>query len=304
VARLRPDVLHTVDLKPAIIGSLALIGRDTVAVHSINGFGFLFLSTSPFARMAQALGLAALRLSAARNRAVVVVQNADDARLAHTRITSSSDRVAIIRGSGLDPAQYPVAPLPPVPPTRFLVLARLLRMKGIDTAVAAQAELKRRGVASELWVAGGPDPGNPSSIPQAEVDALAATPGVRFLGHVADVRPLLAQCHAVVHPALGGEGLPRALLEAAASGRVMVASAIPGNTEIVVDRRTGLLVPPGDAVALAEAMQRIAQQPDEARGWTVAARDKFVREFAADVVFGQHLALYRGLSGDLASLDS
>ncbi|MDX2223545.1 MAG: glycosyltransferase family 4 protein [Rhodospirillaceae bacterium] len=304
MAGVRPDVLHTVDLKPAIIGSLALVGRPAIAVHSINGFGFLFLSRSPLARVAQNLSLMTLRLSAAKNRGVIVVQNAEDARLARARITAADGRVAVIRGSGLDPAQYPIQPLPPAPPVRFLVMARLLRMKGIGEAVAAQADLVRRGVASELWVAGSPDPGNPSSITQAEIDAWAALPGVRFLGHVPDVRLVLAQCHAVVHPALGGEGLPRALLEAAASGRTMIATAIPGNTEIVVDRQTGLLVPPGDTAALATAMQSVVQQPDEARRWATAARQIFVRDFAAEVVFEHHLRLYRGLVRGSAGLDS
>jgi glycosyltransferase involved in cell wall biosynthesis len=208
----------------------------------------------------------------------------------------AQSRLRLIRGSGVDPAQFSVKSLPNKAIFRVLILSRLLYMKGIQVAVEAHEILKRRGMASELAICGAPDPGNPSSIPQATLDRWATLPGVVLLGHVKDIAPVLADCHIVLQPALGGEGLPKSLLEAGACGRGMIASDIPGNTEIVIDGETGLLVPPNDATALADAMQRAMASPADCARWGLAAREKVTREFASPLIRAQHAALYRDLA--------
>ena len=114
-----------------------------------------------------------------------------------------------------------------------------------------------------------------------------------FTGYVTDVRPLIAQSHVILHPALGGEGLPKALLEAAASAKAMIASDIRGSREIVRPNETGLLVPPGNAAALADAMRWIIDHPSERALWAETARAKVIAEFALTIVLNQHSELYR-----------
>ncbi|MEQ9448577.1 MAG: glycosyltransferase, partial [Rhodospirillaceae bacterium] len=122
-------------------------------------------------------------------------------------------------------------------------------------------------------------------------------PGVVFQGHVEDVRPCLESAHALLHPALGGEGLPKAVLEAGACGKAIIASDIGGNRELVVHKSTGILVRPGTPDELATAMQWLMTHPAERRAYGEAARSKVVSEFTMERILEQHVRLYREMMG-------
>jgi glycosyltransferase involved in cell wall biosynthesis len=291
----KPDVVHNISLKPSIIGSLAAFGSKINVVNSINGFGYVFYSQSPLARLVQYGCKLILRLTVKWNNARIVLQNRDDKILVREKMAISSEQVWLIRGSGIDASAFQPEPEPPSPPFKFLILARLLHMKGIQVAIAAIEILIQRGVQAQLIVCGSVDPGNPSSIPESVLQTWSNLPGVTFMGHVGDVKPMITSSHVVVLPALGGEGLPRALLEAAALARPMIATDIAGNREIVLPGETGLLVPPNDPEALARAMEWIATHPEDREQWGRAARRKVVAEFTSEFVREQHVQLYRVL---------
>lgn len=298
--RVQPDLLHNIDLKPSIVGSMASFGHKTRVINSINGLGFVFFDTTLVAQLVRGVCGFVLRMTASAKGARAVVQNQDDAAFMRNRLGIGHARISIIRGSGVDPDAFVVQKALPPGRFRFLIISRLLYMKGIQVAVAALGILRQRGVDAELVVAGAPDPGNPSSIGDDDIRKWAAQPGVTFTGQVKDVRGLLGQAHVVLQPSLSGEGLPRALLEAAASGKAMIGSDIPGIREIIVDRDTGLLVPPDDPAALADAMQDAVSHPDRCLAWGVRARAKLEAEFTGTLIQSQHLALYRDI-GALAS---
>ena len=289
----RPDVLHNIALKPVIIGSLAALGADIKIVNSINGFGFVFHDQSMFARIVQRLCGVVMRLALRANGACIVLQNKEDRIFAQRHLGLPEDRLRLIAGSGVDTNHFTPQPEPTQGPFKFLVIARLLYIKGIEVAVAAHAILRARGLSQELVICGEHDTGNPSSIPADVIAQWFNMPGITFTGHVEDVRPLISGSYVLVHPALGGEGLPKALLEAAASGRGMIASDIGGNREIVVSDKTGLLVRPSDPEALADAMQWAMSHPAERARWAQAARAKVIAEFALTLILEQHSALYR-----------
>jgi glycosyltransferase involved in cell wall biosynthesis len=291
-----PDVVHAIDLKPAIVAVLASLGLRLRLIVSINGLGFAFVDASPVSRAIQFLCGLVLR-AGARRRALILVQNPDDAAVLRDRLGVPDGAIRVIRGSGVDPAAFLPAPETPSPPVKFLIMSRLLSIKGIQVAVAALDHVRAAGVEAELVIAGAPDAGNPSAVSDAELAAWRVKPGVRLLGHVADIRPLLAECHVVVQPSLGGEGLPRALLEAAAAGRPMIATDVPGNREIVRGGVTGLLVPPGDPAALAVAMKRAASEPVSRGDWGRNARRLLEDEFSLMQIVSEHRALYRGSVG-------
>ena len=296
---LSPDVLHAIDLRPGIFGALAVARLKLPVLVSINGLGFVFFARTLSARLIQGVCGAILRWAVRAHNGLILVQNQDDAGVVQGRMGIDPAHVRLIRGSGVDPAAFNPQPIGEGHRFRFLILSRLLYMKGIQVAVEAHEILRQRGVETTLVIGGAADPGNPSSIPQATLDRWATLPGVELRGHVKDVRSVLAESDVVLHPALGGEGLPKALLEAAAAGRAMIATDVPGNREIVIPGETGLLVPPGDAVALADAMQNAITARDERLRWGVAARAKVMREFSAGLIREQHRALYHEVAAKL-----
>lgn len=293
IAQAKPDVVHNISLKPAIIGSIAVLGHKTKVINSINGFGYVFFAQSALAKAVQVGCGMILRLATKQNAARIVLQNRDDASYARESMGIDGEYVRLIRGSGIDAQHFNPQPELKGSPIRFLILARLLNMKGIAVAIAAFDLLRERDVEAELVICGSPDPGNPSSISESLIEGWSSKPHVTFKGQLDDVRPVIESCHVVMLPALGGEGLPRALLEGAAMGRPLLATDIGGNREIVVPWETGMLVKPDDPDALAGAIAHMAKHPDDRARWGKAAREKVLGEFSSELIRTQHVALYR-----------
>jgi glycosyltransferase involved in cell wall biosynthesis len=177
----------------------------------------------------------------------------------------------------------------------------MLRGKGVLDAVAAIRRLRVDGLAVELVLAGTPDPDSRDSLTEQELSALVEEPGIEWLGRVEDVRSVWARAAIAVLPSTYGEGLPRALLEAAASGRPIVTTDTPGCREVVRHAENGLLVPPHDIAALAEAIAALAADPARRQAMGRAGRALVEREFAEPAIVAQTLALYDELLRETTS---
>ena len=152
----------------------------------------------------------------------------------------------------------PLTPLPEPDGPRTVVFAgRLLDVKGVQTLVRAHEILTGRGVAVRTLIAGQPDASNPSSIPAHVLARWRQQPNLVLLGHVDDIRSLWAQAHIATLPSRGGEGVPLSLLEAAACGRPLIATDVPGCREIARQGVNALLVPVNDPEALANAIEAL-----------------------------------------------
>jgi glycosyltransferase involved in cell wall biosynthesis len=171
----------------------------------------------------------------------------------------------------------------------------MVRFKGIADLVAASEQLQSRGVAHRLLLAGTPDTTNPAVISEAELAEWDRQPQIEWRGHVADVRSLWAEAHVAALASHGGEGLPKTLLEAAACGRPVVATDVPGTREVVQHDRTGLLVPPRRPDLLAAALERLVLDAEERRRFGAAGRALVERELSLRSVAEHTLSLYRRL---------
>lgn len=292
--RERPDLVHHVALKPVIHGSVAatLVGVPHV-VNALTGLGALFIGSNARTRALGGAARALLKPLLNRRGSRVILQNEDDRRLLETRGLLGHDRVSLIRGSGVDTARFRPAPEPAGPPVAVLV-ARMLRDKGVEEFVAAARILQQRGVDVRLQLAGPADPDNPATLDESRLRGWQNEGVVDWLGLVDDMPALWGQTHIAVLPSYR-EGLPKALLEAASCGRAMVATDVPGCREIVRHEETGLLVPAKDAAALADAIQRLANDGTLRRRLGANAREVVEREFAEEIVVRETLALYREL---------
>ena len=237
---LAPDLVHHVALQATILGSLAALGLPVARVNAITGLGYSFISDSARARAVRVVIGTLLRLLVDRPRSVALVQNPDDRDLL-LRLGIAAERIVLIPGSGVDIDRLQPTPEPAGPITLGFV-GRLLDDKGIRVLVAAHRQLRAKGLDLALLIAGTPDPANPASVPQAEVEAWGREPGITWLGHVDDIATVWARAHIAVLPSRR-EGLPKSLLEAAACGRPMIATDVPGCREVAIADETGLLVP-------------------------------------------------------------
>jgi glycosyltransferase involved in cell wall biosynthesis len=172
------------------------------------------------------------------------------------------------------------------------LVSRMLRDKGVLDAAAAIRRLRSRGLAVELVLAGPTDPDNTGSLSAASLSALAAEPGITWLGAVADVRSVWRRAAIAVLPSTYGEGVPKALLEAAACARPIVASDVPGCREAVRPGESGVLVPPRDVGALADAIAMLVADPARREAMGQAGRELIASRFADEIVARETLALY------------
>lgn len=290
-----PDLVHHVALKPALLGSLAarLAGIKRV-VNAVAGLGFVFSSQSLKACLLRPVMTLALRILLDGNNYRTIVQNDDDGRVLTSRGIVRPDHLAVIRGAGVDLERFRPAPEPDGP-VRFVMVSRMIAEKGVRELVAAARLLKARGTALRITLAGTPDAENPSAISRAELSGWVREGIVEYLGHVGDVAGLWANSHVAVLPSYYGEGVPLALIEAAAAGRPMIAADRPGLRDIVRDGETGLLVPPRDAAALARAIERLAGDRALRARLGAGARQLVENDFGSKAIEDQTKAVYRKL---------
>jgi len=300
---LRPDVVHHFTIKPVIYGSIAarLVGVAGI-VNSITGLGYVFIHEeerrSPLRGIAQALYRQALDADNVR----VIFQNPVDRSTFLKRGLVREASTSLIRGSGVDIHRFSPRPEAEGDPLAVYV-GRMLWDKGVEELVEAGRQLKVRGVAGKIVLVGEPDAGNPASIPEESLRAWEAEGAVEWWGRREDMPDVYAAGHVIVLPSYS-EGLPRTLIEAAACGKPMIATDIPGCREVVTGGVHGLLVPVGDATALADAVERLFEDANLRRAMGAAARQKAIDEFADTLVAEKTLMVYQTLVAVEKSFDS
>lgn len=295
--RWRPDILHNVALKPAAVGSLAaLVAGVPTVINAVSGMGYLYINRSLKARLLRPLATAAFRLLLGRQRCRLIVQNVDDQAFFRDAGMVSAAAIHLIRGAGVDVHHFRPSPEPAGIPVCALV-ARLLWDKGVGELVEAARLLKAEGVQLRVALVGRPDPHNPRSIPEDTVRAWQAEGVVEYWGHRDDIAAVWAQASIAVLPSYR-EGLPKSLLEAAACGRPLVTTDVPGCRELVADGDNGLLVPARTIAPLADALRRLATDPILRQRLGARARERTMVEFSEAVIVEQTLDLYHSLIAD------
>jgi glycosyltransferase involved in cell wall biosynthesis len=289
---LAPDIAHHVAIVPTVVGSVSALGLPVVCLNAITGLGTIFTGDGMKLRSTRTVLAPALRWLLTRRRSAVLVQNVDDAKVIE-QFGIGRARLTLIPGSGVDVDAFkPMAE--PAGQITIAFVGRLLECKGVCTLVAAHAVLQRRGRRIRLLIAGLPDPGNPRSIPPDEIAAWQQMPDLIHLGFVEDIGGLWAEAHIAVLPSLR-EGMPLSLLEAAACGRPLIATDVPGCRAVARDGVNALLVPPNDPEKLADAIEKLADDPALRARFGAAGRALVAQEFSGARIGRDIVALYRRL---------
>lgn len=267
----RPDAVLSYTIKPNVYGTIAarLAGVPTRAAM-VEGMGYAFGASSLRQRLVGTVA-ALLYRSGFAAASVVFFLNPDDRAEFSDRGLVPKSKTRLIAGTGVDLDHYEVSEPPEGPPV-FLLIARLIREKGVEDFVEAARTIRRREPSARFQVLGPFDP-HPDAISRAEVDAWEREGVIEYLGVVQDVRPLLAACSVFVLPSYYREGLPRTALEALATGRAIVTTDVPGCREVVREGANGYLVPPRDAERLAAALASFLDRPERIRAMGAASHE-------------------------------
>lgn len=258
---LRPQLVYQVTVKPVIYGTMAARREHVAAVVSvISGLGYFAAQQGWRGGVFRRAGFSLYRFALRHPNQKVIFHNVANRDEFVARGILKPEDLDVLPGSGVDIDYF--QPAPESQGTPLVVLpGRMLREKGVREFIGAARLLRDQGVRVRFLLAGKLDPANPSSMPEAELRRRCSESGVEWNGPVPDMRSLYAQSHVVCLPSYH-EGMPRVLLEAAASGRAVVTTDVPGCRDAVIAGETALLVPPGEAGKLAVALRALIENPD------------------------------------------
>ena len=287
--RLRPHLVHHVALQPAVLGSAAAaFTGGPVVVNTIAGMGHLLASNGAREHILARLLLPALGW--ALHRSHTIVQNPDDAALCES-LGVRRERIAIVRGAGVDVGRFTPRP-ESEGSVRVAMVSRLLWAKGVGEFIEAASAVREMRRDIVFTLVGAPDEGNPAAVPPGQAAAWMAAGLIEWWGYREDIADVWARSHIAALPSWYREGLPSTLLEAAACGRPIVTTDMPGCREAVRHGENGLLVPARDARALAGAIMTLADDPAGRASMGAAGRRRTETEFAAPRIHEETLRIY------------
>ena len=256
------DVLHVIAVRMVFsVGIAAFFTKAPKRIYAIMGLGHLFAATTLKWKMVRVVIVPLLRRMFRESGVAVIVQNQDDFAVIAGKMCHPS-KVRLIRGSGVDIKEFCYQPEIQTDKPLVVLVSRLLRSKGIIEFCQAAELLEQKGVSCRMILVGDPDLGNPNSVQEAELSDYVNRGMIEWWGRRADIAKIWQAAHIAVLPSYYGEGIPKALIEAAACGRAIVTTDMPGCREIVQEEVNGILVPPRTVEPLANAIQRLVENPD------------------------------------------
>ncbi|UCH51409.1 MAG: glycosyltransferase family 4 protein [Chloroflexota bacterium] len=296
--RERPEIVHHFTIKPVIYGTIAarIAGVPKIA-NTITGLGYAFMGERLTWLQWIVERLYKISLAGAH---FTFFQNEDDLNYFLQRRLVLPDQTDLLPGSGVDTDYYSPEQgnndKRTMRSVTFLMMARLLRDKGVYEFSEAARLVKAKYPGTAFHILGSRDERNPTVVPQKDLDRWQSEGVVTLLGETEDVRPYLGRADIFVLPSYR-EGTPRSLLEAAAMGRPIITTDAVGCREVVDHEETGLFVPIKDAEALAQAMIRMIENPEMRERMGKAGRKKIEREFDERIVIDKIMKVYDARAG-------
>jgi glycosyltransferase involved in cell wall biosynthesis len=292
----QPELVHHFTIKPVLYGSLAArLAKIYAVVNSVTGLGYIFLSTGLKGRLLRAVTLVLYHLAFAHPNLRVIFENSHDQEVFAGYRLVTNENSMIIPGVGVDTERFQPAPEPTSmtaeEPLLVVFPARMLLDKGLGTLIDAARLLCGR-INLRIALVGQPDPGNPATVSEADLRGWQEEGLVEWWGFQDDMEEVYRQAGIVTLPSYG-EGLPTVLIEAASSGRPIVATDVQGCREVVQDGVNGLLVPPRDPQALAQALETLARDPDLRKKMGENGRRLVLDRFSGHRIHQETIAVYR-----------
>jgi len=290
---LKPDILHLVTIKPVLIGGiLARVCRVPGVVSAISGLGFTFTDKGSKAKIVKMLVSYLSCKAFSHSNLRVIVQNGNDLATLQALTNLPTLAFNLIPGSGVDLRQF--CPQPQLAGKPVVLLAsRMLISKGIKEFVEAARYLsKEKSVDARFVLVGSPDPYNPASLTTEQLAQWQQEGIVEWWGHRTEMATVINQAHIIVLPSFYGEGLPKVLIEAAACGRPIITTNVPGCYDAIEPNVTGLLVPAKDPQSLASAIRSLILDPQRQTSMGEAGRRRAETIFAIERIVAAHLRIY------------
>jgi glycosyltransferase involved in cell wall biosynthesis len=293
--REKPTLVHHHTIKPVLYGSMAAHRAGVpLVINSITGRGHVFVNNNLYSRLMRQVIKRLYRRAFSLPHCMVICENQSDQQYFIDTNLIAPEQTRLIEGVGVDAEHFVPLPEPPGVPV-VLFAARMLWDKGVGVLVDAARRLKNT-TSVQIALVGQPDPGNPASIAESQLRAWEAEGLIEWWGFSDDIRQAYARSHIVTLPTSYGEGVPTVLLEAAACGRPVIASDIPGCRSVVHPGKNGFLVPTNDSAALAESIRCLAADKQLRQEMGAYSRQLVLQKFTIQHVNNGTWQVYRDLA--------
>lgn len=291
----KPDIVHLITIKAYLYGGIAArLIRVPGVISAIAGLGIFFNKNNWSNFFFQKIVYLIFYLAFRHPNQKVIVQNLEDKKNLIKFISLNSKKILLFRGSGVNLSKFTNLKEKNDVIT-ICCASRLLHEKGIFDFVSAAKIIKKKNINAKFLLAGDLDPDNPTSLNNQDLQNIIEEKVVEVLGYQKDIPALYARSHIICLPSFYGEGLPKALIEAAAASRAVVTTDIPGCRDAIILNKTGLLVPAKDPQKLADALQWLIENPKERYEMGKAGRKFAEKEFSIEKIVQNHLNIYQEL---------
>jgi glycosyltransferase involved in cell wall biosynthesis len=301
--RSRPNVVHLVTAKPVIVGGVIARMLNIPIVAAITGLGYVYSSDRYLTRFLRVFMNFGYRCAIKHDRCITIFQNSDNLEYFKTHKLIGS-RIRTIKGSGTNLGSFATGVKSQEQPPIVLMPCRMLATKGVLIFLEAAQIVNKNGRLAHFILAGALDPGNPAAVPQKTLED-ATTEGIaEWMGYQSDIASLMIRSSIVVLPSFYNEGLPKTLVDAAAAGRAVITTDIPGCRDAVIPDKTGLLVEPHNAKDLASRIVELLNDDERRNAMGRAGRDLAERDYCDGEIARQHILIYDEMTNDRPEVPS
>lgn len=278
----KPDLIILYTIKPCIYGSIVARLMGIPVIMNITGMGSGFLRGGFFAK-----GILLLYKLGAGKNTKLVFQNQDDQELFLNNKIISQSQANLIQGSGISLKDFPIAPYPKNREFVFLMVARLIKDKGIGEYIEAAKILLNKSLKIKFQILGKAQESINSNFSKKHIDSLHESGVIEYLGESDDVKKYIISADCLVLPSYR-EGTSKALLEGHAMGRPLIATNVSGCKEIILHNKSGLLCEAKDSLDLASKMLQMTKKSrSERKKMGILGREKVKNEFSEEIVFSK-----------------
>jgi glycosyltransferase involved in cell wall biosynthesis len=290
---LNPHLVHLVTIKPVIYGGIAArMLRTNGLVVAISGLGYLFMAKNIFFKFMRFIVAQIFKFIFSKKDIFVIFQNSADQQFLMKLSNLNADKAVLIRGSGVNLEEFKSKIAPSKLPYVVTMASRLLKDKGVLEYIEASKILLKRGENIEFRLVGDIDCGNPSSLSLHDLSQINEMGCIKVYGYCNNISEMYNESRIIVLPSYR-EGLPKALIEAAACGRPVITTDVPGCRDAIDPGYTGRLIPPYDPLALANSIEQLIFDDNLCDSMGLLARQFAEREFSIKKVINQHLNIYK-----------
>lgn len=291
IDKVKPDIIHLISIKPIIFGGLiSRMKRIKNVVISVSGLGYVYIGNDFKTRIIRLFISLLYRIAIQKDSFKIIFQNHDDLNVFLKMRAVKKNNTILIKGSGVDLFDF----LPSVEPKGIpivILVSRMLIDKGVREFSEAAKILKNRGKNIRMILVGCCDQGNPKTLKKEEIENWISKGYIEYWGYKDNISDIMKRSNIVVLPSYR-EGMPKSLLEAAASARAVITTNVPGCRDAIIPDVTGVLVPAKNAQFLADAIDDLINHPEKRCAMGKAGR-KFAEEsFDIRNVIDTHLRIY------------